>query len=256
MFRRVHPVAPGTTKSGRHPGKGPPAAKTNLSEVEVMTRPKAKQAGPPNESPLFMNVPRWTLDRVGRKPTQRAVLFALCAYRNKGTGIAFPSVATLAEITGLSRRAVGVALAALVECEAIALARPWTQHMPNVYAIPDREPARQMRSQYASERPAEIAPDAHLTQSSSAPAAPETTPEQTPVTTTTQATLRSAGAVRSFNALAQSSSVADRPIYTNRRGANQRPRPRRPMGASAGPVPIQSLMSDLMERMMAKQGVA
>lgn len=221
-----------------------------------MTRPKVKQARPPNESPLFMNVPRWTLDRVGRKPTQRVVLFALCAYRNKGAGIAFPSVATLAEVTGLSRRAVGVALAALVESEAISLARPWTQHMPNVYAIPDRKPARQMRNQYASEQPAETAPDAHVTQSRCAPAAPETTPEQTPVTTTAQATLRSTGAVRSFNALAQGSLVAERAIYTERRGANQRPRPRRPMGASAGPVPIQSLMSDLMDRMMAKREVA
>jgi hypothetical protein len=187
-----------------------------------MTRPKAKQAGPPNQSPLFMNVPRWTLARIGRHPTQRLVLFALCAHRSKGAGIAFPSIETLTEHTGLSRRAVGTALTALVQSEAIALARPWTQHRPNVYAIPDHEPARQMRNQYASEPPAETPPDAHLVHASSAPAAPETTTEPTTVTTTTT-DLRVPRAVAVPAHAMRARAVDSATIYNSRRDPNQRP---------------------------------
>ncbi len=201
-----------------------------------MTRPRAKQAGPPSQSPVFMSVPRWALDRVGRQPTHRVVLFALCAYRSKGAGIAFPSIASLADLTGLSRRAIGAALSSLVECEAIGLARPWTQHMPNVYAIPDREPARQTRNQYASEGKAETAPDAHLTHARGAAPAPELTTELTTGTALTATTPRSARAVAVQDCIAIGSSVVDIGIYTNRRHARQRKADPRSLGAVAGDI--------------------
>ena len=202
----------------------------------------------PKQSPLFMSVPRWALARVGRHPTQRSVLFALCAFRSKRAGIAFPSLASLAEITGYSRRAIGVALTALVEKEAIAIARPWSQHCPTVYAIPDAEPARQTCNQYASGTPGNPAPDAHLTQSRRAPAAPELTTELTTNNTTPTTMPRDAHAVAVQDCMAIGSSVTDRPMVTPRRNTRQRTRER----ASRDVTPIRDVVLDVMDRIAAK----
>ncbi len=179
----------------------------------------------PFHSPIFMSVPRWAFARCTGDATGRWVLAALCAYRRKGDGLCYPSLDTLTDLTGLSRRTVNAALARLVASEAIRLARPWTQHMPNTYAIPDREPALQRCSFNASGATAEMAPEVQNLHARGAAAAPELSAELTTGTTTTAATAPSARAVAVHDCIAISSSAADRGIYTQRRSSRQRGKP-------------------------------
>lgn len=208
-----------------------------------MPRKKVKQP-PPRKGTITSFVPPWSMALAAGDSTCVLVLFALGTFRSKGEGLAYPSQATLSAVTQLGERAQRDALRRLVDRGAIYVKRPATGTTPAVYAVPDTPWTGSFTGASTDGL------DRHFTPSTAAESADEVTTE-----VTTFLSKRSAVAVRSSKARAPSSSVADRPIYTNRCGGNQT-RPRRMAGASAGPVPIQNLMTDLMERIMAKQGAA
>jgi len=200
-----------------------------------MPRKKVKQPRP-GKATITSFVPAWSMARATGDSTMILVLFGLGTFRSKGEGLAYPSQATLSTVTQLGERAQRDALRRLVDAGAIYVKRKATGSAPAVYAIPDAP----LTGSFTGENTGAV--DRQFTPSGAAESADEVTTEVTTFLST-----QNAVAVCSSKARAPSSSVADRTIYTDRRGGNQRPAPRR--ATSGGVTDIRDVMAKLMDRL-------
>jgi hypothetical protein len=79
---------------------------------------------------VFANVPQ------DLRPTETLVALVLAEHTNAETGLAYPSIARIADMARISERAATAALKTLVEKEIIAVEYEATNKRPTVYAFP------------------------------------------------------------------------------------------------------------------------